>query len=56
MKKHKTKGIECSSTKRWASLDITKECKESDFYNINYICIESLVLNYCKNANKVIRF
>ena len=56
MKKHKTKGIECSSTKRLASLDISEECKGSNFYTMNYISIENLVLSYCKNANKVIRF
>ena len=56
MGKHKTKGIECSSAKRCASLDISEECGESKFYSMNYIYKESLVLNYCKKANKAIRF
>ena len=56
MGKHKTKGIECSSAKRWASLDISEECGESKFYTMNYVYKESLVLNYCKKANKAIRF
>jgi len=56
MSKHKTGGIKCSNTKKIALSDISKECEVSDFYNRNYIHIESVVLNYCKNANKVIRF
>jgi|TARA_R110000751_G_scaffold10947_1_gene39574 hypothetical protein len=56
MSKHKTAGIKCTSTKKWALEDITKECGLLGFYNRNYVHIESLVLNYCENANKVIRF
>jgi hypothetical protein len=51
---HKTPGIKCAHTKKQACADITEEC--DGFYSINYIFKESLVLNYCKNANRTIRF
>ena len=49
-------GVKSSHTKRQAAMDITKEIIENGCGGINYIFKEYLVLNYCKNANKAIRF
>ena len=53
---HRTPGIKCSHTKRQASMDISKYIQEEGGDETNYVFREYLVLNYCKHANKVIRF
>lgn len=38
-------GINATSAKRIASIDISKECGEGKFYSKNYLSLESKILN-----------
>ena len=43
----KATGFDCTKAKRQATLDITKECGNGNYYTKNYVAIEYIVLRAC---------